>query len=142
MACISQISLNIKIKLREGQYNHFKTFARVIHVRPQELAERVYPESQCRFRSSRLKVNTIFSVSQLQEKYREQNIPLDILLLISNTLKYSFRCFSKIVLVQRNIIYLHARTDCNLYNPSCLKAKMEVENTLFAYAAALEAHHP
>ena len=44
-----------------------KMFARVILVRLQQLAERVYPESQCGFRSGRSTVDMIFSVHQLQE---------------------------------------------------------------------------
>ena len=55
-----------------------KIFARVILVRLQQLAERVYPESQCGFRSGRSTIDMIFSVRQLQEKCREQNRPLYI----------------------------------------------------------------
>ena len=53
-----------------------KIFARVILVRLQHLAERVYPESQCGFRSGRSTADMIYSVRQLQEKCREQNMPL------------------------------------------------------------------
>ena len=43
----------------------------------QLLAERIYPESQCGFRSKRSRtVDMIFSLRQLQEKCREQNKPL------------------------------------------------------------------
>ena len=38
----------------------------------------VYPESQCGFRSGRSTVDMIFSVRHLQEKCREQNMPLYI----------------------------------------------------------------
>ena len=53
-----------------------KVFARVILVRLQKLAERVYPESQCGFRAERSTVDMIFSLYQLQEKCREQQMPL------------------------------------------------------------------
>ena len=46
--------------------------------RIQKLAERVYPESQCGFRSKRSTTDMIFSVRQLQEKCNEQNMPLYI----------------------------------------------------------------
>lgn len=53
-----------------------KVFARVVLMRLQHLAERVYPESQCGFRSSRSTIDMIFSLRQIQEKCREQNMPL------------------------------------------------------------------
>ena len=53
-----------------------KVFARVILVRLQALAARVYPESQCGFRAGRSTIDMIFSVRQLQEKCQEQNQPL------------------------------------------------------------------
>ena len=53
-----------------------KLFARVVLKRLQVLAERVYPESQCGFRSNRSTVDMIFSIRQLQEKCREQRQPL------------------------------------------------------------------
>ena len=53
-----------------------KVFARVILIRLQRLAEQVYPESQCRFRAGRSTADMIFSLRQLQEKCREQNMPL------------------------------------------------------------------
>ena len=53
-----------------------KVYARVILVRLQQLAERVYPESQCGFRSKRSTIDMIFSIRQLQEKCREHNMPL------------------------------------------------------------------
>ena len=49
-----------------------KMFARVVLARLQILADRIYPESQCGFRSGRSTVDMIFSVRQLQEKCREQ----------------------------------------------------------------------
>ena len=55
-----------------------KVFARVVLMRLQVLAERVYPESQCGFRAGRLTLDMIFSVRQLQEKCREQQMPLYI----------------------------------------------------------------
>ena len=55
-----------------------KVFARVVLTRLQSLASRVYPESQCGFRSGRSTVDMIFSLRQLQEKCREQQKPLYI----------------------------------------------------------------
>ena len=55
-----------------------KVFARIVLSRLQVLAERVYPESQCGFRSERSTIDMIFSVRQLQEKCREQQMPLYI----------------------------------------------------------------
>ena len=51
-------------------------FARVVLSRLQILADRIYPESQCGFRSGRSTVDMIFSIKQLQEKCREQQQPL------------------------------------------------------------------
>ena len=53
-----------------------KVFARVALNRLQSLASRVYPESQCGFRAGRSTVDMIFSLRQLQEKFREQQQPL------------------------------------------------------------------
>jgi len=53
-----------------------KLFARTVLHRLVALAERIYPESQCGFRSQRSTVDMIFSVRQLQEKCREQIQPL------------------------------------------------------------------
>ena len=53
-----------------------KVFARVVLNRLQNLAERVYPESQCGFRAARSTIDMVFSVRQLQEKCREQRQPL------------------------------------------------------------------
>ena len=50
-----------------------KLYARVVLMRLQKLAERVYPESQCGFRAERSTVDMIFSLRQLQEKCREQH---------------------------------------------------------------------
>lgn len=55
-----------------------KVFARVILVRLQKLAERIYPESQCGFRAERSTIDMVFSLRQLQEKCREQQMPLYI----------------------------------------------------------------
>lgn len=55
-----------------------KLFARVILAKLQRLAERVYPEAQCGFRSGRSTTDMIFTLRQLQEKSREQNSPLVI----------------------------------------------------------------
>ena len=53
-----------------------KTIARAILPRLQKLANRVYPESQCGFRPERSTIDMIFSVRQIQEKCREQQMPL------------------------------------------------------------------
>ena len=55
-----------------------KVYARVLLARLQQLAERVYPESQCGFRAERSTVDMIFSLCQLQEKCKEQQKPLYI----------------------------------------------------------------
>ena len=55
-----------------------KVFARVILIRLQKLAERIYPESQCGFRAERSTIDMVFSLRQLQEKCREQQMPLYI----------------------------------------------------------------
>ena len=55
-----------------------KVFARVILIRLQKLAERIYPESQCGFRAKRSTIDMVFSLRQLQEKCREQQMPLYI----------------------------------------------------------------
>ncbi|XP_063590370.1 uncharacterized protein LOC134767242 [Penaeus indicus] len=53
-----------------------KAFARVDLGRLQLLAEHVYPEAQCGFRTARSTIGMVFSVRQLQEKCREQRQPL------------------------------------------------------------------
>ena len=53
-------------------------FARVVLDRLQKLAERIYPDYQCGFRSRRPATYMVFSLRQLQEKCREQNHPLYI----------------------------------------------------------------
>lgn len=55
-----------------------KAFARVALQRLQTLAARVYPESQCGFRACRSTIDMVFSLRQLQEKCREQQMPLFI----------------------------------------------------------------
>ena len=55
-----------------------KAFARVSLSRLQKLASRVYPESQCGFRPGRSTTDMIFSLRQMQEKCREQQMPLYI----------------------------------------------------------------
>ena len=55
-----------------------KVFAKVILIRLQKLAERVYPESKCGFRAGRSTIDMVFSLRQLQEKCREQQMPLYI----------------------------------------------------------------
>ena len=51
---------------------------KVILMRLQKLAERVYPESQCGFRAGRSAIDMVFSLRQLQEKCWEQQMPLYI----------------------------------------------------------------
>ena len=53
-----------------------KLFAHIILHRLQILADRIYPESQCGFHSKRSTVDMLFSLCQLQDKCREQNLPL------------------------------------------------------------------
>ena len=55
-----------------------KVFAKVNLIRLQKLAERVYPESQCGFLAGRSTIDMVFSLRQLQEKCREQQMPLYI----------------------------------------------------------------
>ena len=55
-----------------------KVFDRVILIHLQKLAERFYPELQCGFRAERLTIDMIFFLRQLQEKFREQHMPLYI----------------------------------------------------------------
>lgn len=55
-----------------------KVYARVVLARLQQLAERVYSESQCGFHAERSTVYMIFSLRQLQKKCREQQKPLYI----------------------------------------------------------------
>ena len=52
-----------------------KVFAKVILIRQQKLAERDCPESQCGFRAGRSTIDMVFSLRQLQEKCREQQMP-------------------------------------------------------------------
>ena len=51
-----------------------KLFTKVVLMKLQVLAERIYPESECGFRAKI--INMIFSLRQLQEKCREQGKPL------------------------------------------------------------------
>ena len=53
-----------------------KVFARVLLGRLQQVADRVYPETQCGFRAKRSTIDMIFSLRQIQEKCREQQKPL------------------------------------------------------------------
>ena len=55
-----------------------KVFAKVPLTCLKALACHVYPESQCGFRSERSTIDMIFFLRQLQEKCREQRIPLYI----------------------------------------------------------------
>ena len=55
-----------------------KVFAKIVLIRLQKLAERVYPESQCGFRAGWSTVDMVFSLRRLQEKCREQQMHLYI----------------------------------------------------------------
>ena len=55
-----------------------KVFASIALGRLQILAECIYPESQCGFRTGRSTIDMVVSVQQLQEKCREQRRPLYI----------------------------------------------------------------
>ena len=55
-----------------------KIFARVILSKLQFLGTMVYPEAQCGFRPERSTVDMIFATRQIQEKCREQQMPLYI----------------------------------------------------------------
>ena len=50
----------------------WKVCSRVDLTKLQILAERTLPESQCGFRKGRFTIDMIFSVRQLQDKYRQQ----------------------------------------------------------------------
>ena len=55
-----------------------KVYAWVLLICLQRLAEHIYPESQCGFQTERSMVDMVFSLHQLQEKCREQQMPLYI----------------------------------------------------------------
>ena len=55
-----------------------KVYAWVLLIHLQKLAEHIYLESQCGFQAERSMVDMVFSLHQLQEKCREQQMPLYI----------------------------------------------------------------
>ena len=55
-----------------------KVYAWVLLICLQRLAECIHPESQCDFQAERSTVDMVFSLHQLQEKCREQQMPLYI----------------------------------------------------------------
>ena len=55
-----------------------KVFAKVVLPRLQVLASTVYPEAQSGFRAEMSTIDMIFATRQLQEKCREQQMPLYI----------------------------------------------------------------
>ena len=55
-----------------------KLYAKILVMRLQSLSEKHLPESQCGFRPSRGTTDMIFTLRQIQEKCREQNLPLYI----------------------------------------------------------------
>ena len=84
----SNLNTIYKNKGERNDYNNYrgislrsivgKVFARVLVMRLQKLAERIYPESQCGFRAERSTIYMVFSLPQLQEKCREQRMPLTL----------------------------------------------------------------
>ncbi len=174
------------------------------------LAERVYPEVQCGFRSQRSTIDMIFSLRQLQEKCQEQRQPLYIALIdltkafdlvsrkglftllhrigcppkllkmvtsfhdeIKGTVQYDgspsepfpirsglkqgcvlaptlFGIFFSLLLrhafsQSKDGVFIHTRSDGNLFNLARLRAKTKVRRVLiremmFADDAALTAH--
>ncbi|KAI8495103.1 hypothetical protein Bbelb_270890 [Branchiostoma belcheri] len=86
--CNAKIVTLYKNKGDRGDCNNFrgisllsitgKAIARIVRKRLQTLAERVLPESQCGFRAGRSTTDMIFTLRQLQEKCREQCMPLYI----------------------------------------------------------------
>ena len=52
-----------------------KLFAKVVLMKLHLLAERIYPEPQCRYREKRAIIDMMFSLRQLQEKCRKQEKP-------------------------------------------------------------------
>ncbi|KAI8511348.1 hypothetical protein Bbelb_104480 [Branchiostoma belcheri] len=86
--CNAKIMTLYKNKGDQGDCNNFrgisllsitgKAIARIVRKRLQTLAERVLPESQCGFRAGRSTTDMIFTLRQLQEKCREQCMPLYI----------------------------------------------------------------
>ncbi len=123
-----------------------KVFARVVLYRLKVLAERVYPEAQCGFRSQRSTIDMIFSLRQLQEKCREQRQPLYIAFI---DLTKAFDFFSLLLRhafsQSEDGVFIRTRSDGNLFNLARLRAKTKVRRVLiremlFADDAALTAH--
>ena len=85
---VSKISTIYKNKGERNDCNNYKgislrsivgkVFDRVILIRLQKLAGRMYRESQCGFRAERSTIDIVFSLRQLHEKCREQHMPLYI----------------------------------------------------------------
>ncbi|XP_022093240.1 uncharacterized protein LOC110980661 [Acanthaster planci] len=140
-----------------------KAFARVALKRLQQLADRVYPESQCGFRAQRSTIDMIFTGRQLQEKCREQKQALYIAFIDltkafdSSGVKQGcvlaatlFGIFFSLLLSsafnsEEDGVYLHTRSDSKLFNLACLQAKTKVHQLLpremlFADDAALASH--
>ncbi|KAI8496709.1 hypothetical protein Bbelb_253640 [Branchiostoma belcheri] len=86
--CNAKIVTLYKNKGDRGDCNNFrgisllsitgKAIALIVRKRLQTLADRVLPESQCGFRAGRSTTDMIFTLRQLQEKCREQCMPLYI----------------------------------------------------------------
>ena len=86
-----------------------KVFARVILMRLQKLAERIYPETQCGFRAGRSTIYIFFSLRQLQEKCKEQHMPLYIAFIeLTNAFNLSPETAS-LRFSQRSVSHPHGR---------------------------------
>jgi hypothetical protein len=82
----TKITILYKNKGERGDSNNYrgisllnvagKLLAKIVLKCLQQLAKKVYPESQCGFRSHRSTTDMIFAIRQLQEKAREQQQPL------------------------------------------------------------------
>ena len=72
-----------------------KVFVRIAQGRLQNLAERIYPKSQCGFRTGRSTVDMIFSVRQLHAKCRKQIRPLYIAVIELTSRSGLFKKWSK-----------------------------------------------
>ena len=102
-----------------------KAFARVMLTRLQSLSSRVYPESQCGFWAGWSTIDMVFSIRQLQEKCREQQMPLYIAFVdLTKAIdlffhKWLFKILEKIVC-------------SHIYLPSSYDSSMKIERAQFS----------